>query len=187
MINGIVDERFDLVAGVVGNDVDGFVTTESLGGAIYGSGGSDGGCIGISIGIGIGIGIVDAVSDKSESSACEKTGATDDRIKSGFFHYLIPFLVDLVSFFIPIVVRIMMGSARMRRGGRKQGTTKILMTAPRAISIVREEIMSALEKAATPTVAAKRTAPETRMDGMEVLRAMWAADFLSWPARRSRL
>ena len=75
----------------------------------------------------------------------------------------------------------------MSRGGRKAGTMKILMMAPRAISIHIEEIMSAREKMATPMVAPKRTAPETMIEGMLVFRAITAASLLVWPARRSRL
>ena len=59
-----------------------------------------------------------------------------------FFIYL---ELLLVNFFIPRVVRITRGSAKMRRGGRKRGTTTMLMMAPRARSIQMELTRPAFE------------------------------------------
>ena len=75
----------------------------------------------------------------------------------------------------------------MRRDGRMAGTRTMLIIAPRASSNVIEEIMSAREQMATPMVAAKSTAPETMMEGREVLTAIKAAFLLFRPFRRSRL
>ena len=44
-----------------------------------------------------------------------------------------------------MVVRIMSGSARMSNDGKKVGTMKMLIMAPRAMSMHIEEIMSAWE------------------------------------------
>ena len=55
------------------------------------------------------------------------------------------YLLLLTNFFIPRVVRIMSGSAKISRGGRKSGTTKMLMTAPRASSMQIELTSEALE------------------------------------------
>ena len=67
------------------------------------------------------------------------------------------------------------------------GTRTMLMMAPRAMSMHIEEIMSAREKTATPMVAENKTAPETMMEGNEVLAAIKAAFLLSRPFKRSLL
>ena len=75
----------------------------------------------------------------------------------------------------------------MRSDGKMVGTRTILIIAPRAMSMHIEEIMSAREKTATPMVAENRTAPETMMEGSEVLTAIKAAFLLPRPFRRSLL
>ena len=71
--------------------------------------------------------------------------------------------------------------------GRMKITDTMLTTAPRAISIHMELIISISEYRATPKVAANRPMPETMMEGIEVVSAVWTAALLSAPLTRSIL
>lgn len=66
-------------------------------------------------------------------------------------------------------------------------TQSILTTAPRAISMHIELMMSMSEYTATPKVAAKSPMPETIIEGMDVARAVVTLSRLSCPPRRSAL
>lgn len=61
--------------------------------------------------------------------------------------------------------------------GRMQITTTVLITAPLAKSVVIELIMSMLEYAQTPNVAAKKLIPLMIIDLIEVLCAIATASF----------
>ena len=66
-------------------------------------------------------------------------------------------------------------------------THSILITAPLAISIHMELMMSISEYTATPKVAANSPMPETMMDGMDEESAVVTAERLSAPSIRSDL
>ncbi len=69
---------------------------------------------------------------------------------------------------MPSVVLQMILSNSINIAGRTKITRSILITAPRAISIHIELIISISEYSATPKVAANSPIPETMMDGIEV-------------------
>lgn len=66
-------------------------------------------------------------------------------------------------------------------------TQSILTTAPLAISIHMELMMSISEYTATPNVAANSPIPDTMIDGIEDESAVMTLSFLSFPERRSDL
>ncbi len=66
-------------------------------------------------------------------------------------------------------------------------TEHMLTSAPRAISIHMELMMSMSEYTATPKVAANRPSPDTRIDGIEAASAVVTLSRLLMPRRRSAL
>ena len=71
--------------------------------------------------------------------------------------------------------------------GSIQITDTILISAPRAIRVQSELIMSILEYRPTPKVAAKKDNALTTMDFTLIWQAIVTASFYSTPARRSFL
>lgn len=88
---------------------------------------------------------------------------------------------------MPRVAARISPSQSMSIAGRMNITQSILTTAPLAISMHMELMMSILEYTATPNVAAKSPIPLTIMDGMELESAVATAVFLSRPKTRSLL
>ena len=78
-------------------------------------------------------------------------------------------------------------SQSINNAGSMNITHNILITAPLAISIHIELIISISEYRATPNVAAKSPIALTITDGMEVESAVITDSRLSFPLRRSAL
>ena len=77
---------------------------------------------------------------------------------------------------------MIMGSNRSRTAGSANTTVTILISAPLAISMHREEITAIPEYTPTPNVAAKKDIALTKMLWIEVLWAIRTASFLLFPA-----
>lgn len=82
---------------------------------------------------------------------------------------------------------MIMGSNTIKNEGRISITTNMLMMAPLAINMHKDEIISMLASIPTPNVAAKNPSALTIIEGIDVARAMVTDSFLVLPAYLSLL
>ena len=83
---------------------------------------------------------------------------------------------------MPTVVRTMKLSQSSSIAGSRNSTTATEHSAPRAIRLHIEEMISTLEYRPTPNVEAKKLTPLTRMDCADAATASPTATFFSLPA-----
>ena len=96
-------------------------------------------------------------------------------------------LVIIVTVDPALLVFMIIPSNTIKKDGRTSITTNILMIAPLAINMQRDEIISILASIPTPNVAAKNPSAETMIEGIDVASAVVTLVFLSFPRYLSLL